>query len=129
MSDLNLGAIFTAAASAFLLGGAWYSPALFGRIWAREARQPSQPGHPARTFGLAFAFALVSALAFAWYLGPQPSILQGVRLGALAGAGLVAASFGVNYQFARRSHKLLLIDGGYHATQFSLYGLIFGLWH
>ena len=26
-----------AALSAFMLGGLWYSPALFGKVWQREA--------------------------------------------------------------------------------------------
>ncbi len=47
-------------------------------------------------------------------------------MGALVGAGFVAASFGINYQFAQRTFKLWLIDGGYHAVQFLLFGLIFG---
>ena len=45
----------------------------------------------------------------------------------MAGIGFVAASFGINYQFAQRSFKLWLIDGGYHAIQFVLCGLILGL--
>ena len=129
MNDMNLGAVLTAAVSAFLLGGAWYSPLLFGRIWAREANQPAQPGHPAGVFGLGFVFALISAVAFAAWLGPQPTLSRGVSLGLSAGAGMVAASFGLNYQFAQRSIKLLLIDGGYHAAQFTLYGVILGIWH
>ena len=40
----------------------------------------------------------------------------------------VAASFGINYQFAQRSFRLWLIDGGYHTAQFLLFGVIFGLW-
>ena len=52
-----------------------------------------------------------------------------VTQGLLVGAGIVAASFGVNnYQFANRSTVLWLIDGGYHAVQFAIYGLILGLW-
>ena len=49
--------------------------------------------------------------------------------GLLAGAGMVAASFGINYQFANRSLTLWLIDGGYHTVQFLLFGLVLGLWH
>ena len=44
------------------------------------------------------------------------------------GAGLVAASFGINYQFANRKGVLWLIDGGYHTLQFAIYGVIIGLW-
>jgi hypothetical protein len=49
--------------------------------------------------------------------------------GLLAGAAIVGASFGINYQFAGRSTKLWLIDSGYHTAQFCIYGLVIGLWH
>ncbi len=52
-----------------------------------------------------------------------------MKAGALVGFGFVAASFGINYQFAQRSFKLWLIDGGYHTVQFLLFGVILGLWH
>jgi hypothetical protein len=41
---------------------------------------------------------------------------------------IVAASFGINYQFANWRTVLWLIDGGYHSVQFTIYGLILGLW-
>ncbi|WP_430540587.1 hypothetical protein [Pseudoxanthomonas sacheonensis] len=47
----------------------------------------------------------------------------------MAGVDFVAASFGINYQLAQRSFKLWLIDGGYHAAQFVLFGRVLGLWH
>ena len=53
-----------------------------------------------------------------------PALCQGL----LVGAGFVAMSFGINYQFANRSTTLWLIDGGYHTVQFAIYGLILGLW-
>jgi len=52
-----------------------------------------------------------------------------LKAGLLAGFGIAATSFGINYQFAQRSFKLWLIDGGYHTAQFLLFGLILGLWH
>jgi hypothetical protein len=82
-----------------------------------------------KVFGAAFVFALVAAVAYAWLMprssAPGEALLQGL----LVGAGLVAASYGINYQFANRSTTLWLIDGGYHTVQFLLYGLIIGLWH
>jgi hypothetical protein len=41
----------------------------------------------------------------------------------------VSASFGINYLFERKSLTLFLINGGYHALQFTLIGLILGAWH
>jgi hypothetical protein len=126
---MNLFAILLAAVSSFVLGGLWYSPLLFGRAWNRENGGEVPAGHPAKVFGFSFVFSLVAAAAFAWWLGPAPALDEALKAGAVAGIGFVAASFGINYQFAQRSFALWLIDGGYHAAQFLLFGLILGLWH
>ena len=129
--DINWLAVLTAAVSAFLLGGIWYGP-LFKRAWCREnGMDPDAPPqrHPGKVFGTAVAAALVAAAAFAIILRPGPSLFIAVHAGFLTGLAYVAMSFGINYAFAGRSFKLWLIDGGYHTLQFSLYGLILGLWH
>ncbi len=129
---MNLLAVVVAALSSFLVGGLWYSPALFGTVWNREAgRGPKGEtgGHPARVFGVSFLFSLIAAYLFAWLLGPNPPLHIALHHGLLVGAGFVAASFGINYQFANRSFKLWLVDGGYHTVQFVLFGLVLGLWH
>lgn len=126
---MNHWAVLVAAVSSFVLGGLWYSPALFGKVWNRENGSPPQPGHPARVFGIAFVFSLIAAYAFAWWLGPTPALDRAVAAGLAAGFGIAAASFGINYQFAQRSFLLWLIDGGYHTAQFVLFGVILGLWH
>lgn len=130
MHDLNWLAIIAAAVSAFLLGGIWYGP-LFKHAWCREAGMDpnAKPGHPARTFGVAFVAALIAAFGFAGFVGPDPALWQAVHAGLFVGAMFVATSFAINYAFAQRSLKLWLIDGGYHTLQFMLYGLILGLWH
>ena len=131
MHGLNWLAILVAAAGSFLLGGPWYSKMMFGSAWLRESRGGGPPGqgHPAKVFGLSFVFALIAATAFAYWLGPNPPLSTALERGLIAGAGFVATSFGINYQFANRSTVLWLIDGGYHVAQFLLFGLVLGLWH
>jgi hypothetical protein len=126
---MNLWAVLLAAVSSFLLGGLWYSPALFGRTWNTANNGPKQSGHPAKVFGVSFAFSLLAAVCFAAWVGSAPQLETSLKAGALAGFGFVAASFGINYQFAQRPFVLWLIDGGYHTVQFMLFGLILGLWH
>lgn len=130
MQDMNILAILAAAASSFMLGGLWYSPALFGNTWNSEAGmgETSKQGHPAKVFGVSFLFALLAAFVYAWLMPAAASATTAAVQGLAVGAGLVAASFGINYQFANRSTTLLLIDGGYHTVQFLIYGLIIGLW-
>jgi uncharacterized protein DUF1761 len=132
MEQINVLAVLAAAVSAFLLGGLWYSPALFGKIWAREAGvsldQPKKT-HGAIVFAVSFIFSLIAAAVFALFLGRNPPLNTAIRDGLAIGACWVATSFGINYQFANRTFKLFLIDAGYHVAQFTLYGVILGLWH
>ncbi len=130
MSTVAPLAVLVAALSSFLLGGLWYSPLLFGPTWNREAGHPPKGagGHPAKVFGVSFLFALVAALAYASVIPPGADARSSALQGLTIGAGLVAAAFGINYQFASRSLRMWAIDGGYHTLQFGIYGLVLGLW-
>lgn len=123
-------AVLVAALSSFLLGGLWYSGALFGSVWQREmsdGREMGQ-GHPIKVFGLSFLFALVAAGSFYLLLGGNPGFERALTYALLIGAGFVATSFGINYQFANRSAVVWFIDAGYHLLQFISYGLIYAFW-
>lgn len=124
---MDIWPVLVAAVSSFVVGGLWYSPMLFGKAWNAENGGVPPAGHPAKVFGVSFVFSLVAAACFGMLVGAAPGLEASVRLGALVGLGLVATSFGINYQFAQRSFKLWLIDGGYHAVQFLLFGVVFGL--
>jgi len=131
MSEMNYWAIVLAAVSAFVLGGLWYS-VLFRRSWQRAAGlsdEQVQGGNKALIFGGSFVLSLIAAFVFALFLGPNPSLALGLGAGFSAGLCWVAASFGMNYLFERRSARLFLVNGSYHTLQFTLYGLILGLWH
>lgn len=128
---INWLAVLAAAVSAFMLGGLWYGP-LFKNAWCRaNGIDPDCPpaSHPGKVFGTAFVASLLAAVAFAVYLGPTPNLHVALHAGFVIGIAYVATSFGINYAFAGRSFKLWLIDGGYHTLQFTLYGLVLGLWH
>lgn len=131
MPQINYFAVAAAAVAAFVLGGLWYSPVLFGKAWQREvglSDDALKQGNMARIFGLALVLSLVTAFVFALFLGPRPPMALGLGAGFAAGLCWVASSFGMNYLFARRSFKLFLIDGGYHTLQFTLIGAIIAMW-
>jgi hypothetical protein len=130
MYQVNIVAVLVAAISSFLVGGLWYSKVLFEPAWKAAAGDTRKPGdsHPGRVFGVSFVFAVIAAFAYSLLVPPATSAGMALTQGLLVGAGMVAASFGINYQFANRSAVLWLIDGGYHVLQFAIYGLILGLW-
>ena len=132
--SINVLAVIAAALGSFMVGGPWYSDALFKKAWTRAAGNSAQmptgaQKHPAYVFGVSFLFSLVAAFVFAVWIGPNPPLGYAVSRGLMAGAGLVATSFGVNYLFSSRSMVLWAIDAGYHVVQFAVFGLILGLWH
>ncbi|HET7334681.1 MAG TPA: DUF1761 domain-containing protein [Rhizomicrobium sp.] len=128
--QINYLAVIAAAGSVFVLGGIWYS-LLFGKIWQREiglSDADIKNANMVMIFGGSFVLSLIASFVFAMFLGPNPPLMLALGAGFAAGAGWVATSFGINYLFARRSLKLFAIDGGYHTLQFTLIGLILGLW-
>ena len=129
MFELNIPAAAVAALATFLIGGPWYSNALFGERW-RTAMGVSEakPGHPAKVFGFAYLFSLVAAGFLSTLVTPGVGAMAGLQTGVIVGLCLVATSFGVNYMFANRPAAALLIDGGYHVAQFAAFGLILGIW-
>jgi len=132
MPEVNFLAVIAAAVASFVLGGLWYSPLLFARVWQREAGVTDaqmKSANMALIFGLSFVLSLAAAYVFALFLGPRPPLALGLGAGAAAGAFWVGASFGINYLFERKSLKLFLINAGYHTLQFTIIGLILALWH
>jgi hypothetical protein len=128
MNELNIAAVLIAALTTFVVGGLWYSKALFGAIWTRESQSPAQGRHPGLVFVSAYVLSVI-ACALLWaHLGAGASWSHGLRFGALVGAGFVATSFGINYAFGGRSVKLFAIDAGYNVLQFAAFGLVLGAW-
>ncbi|MCC6292738.1 MAG: DUF1761 domain-containing protein [Bryobacterales bacterium] len=130
-SKLNWLAVGAAALATFLLGGIWYSPALFGRAWQRETGLSDaqlQQRSLAVVFGTSFVLALIMAFNLAAFLQGPPDLAWGMAAGALAGIGWVAMAMGVTYLFEARSMKLFLINAGYHAVSFVIMGAILGVW-
>lgn len=125
-------AILVATLSAFGLGAVWYSPSVFGRIWMREAgfteKTLRAKGGTARVMGGAFALELLMAFNLSALLGATSTVGSGLLVGAVAGFGWVAASYGVTYLFERRTLRIFLINAGYHAFALTIMGAILGAW-
>ncbi len=130
MPQVKLLAVLLCGVASMLLGALWYSPLLFARRWQAGAGLSDEAlasGNMALIYGLAFLLSLIAAYVFGMFLGPDMPLAACVGAGAAAGICWVAASFGISYLFERRSVAHWLINGGYHAIQFTLFGLILGL--
>ena len=130
-TSLNYWAILLSALASFLIGGLWYSPAVFGKAWMREngfTEESLNKGNMAKIFGLTFLLSLIAAVNLAMFLGPDTNLSMGAFYGFLAGFGWVAMFIGTHYLFERRSFTLFAINAGYSIVTLTVMGMIIGGW-
>jgi hypothetical protein len=131
MDQLNIWAVLVAALSTFLIGGLWYSPAVFGKAWMREnnlTEEELKKTNSAKIFIVAFILAIIAAINLAMFMGPEDKPEMGALWGFLAGFGWVATFVGTHYLFERKSFKLFLINAGYSVVALTLMGVIIAAW-
>ena len=130
MPPVSLVATLAAAIAGFVLGALWYGP-LFGKPWMAAvgiSRDQLMAGfNPAKTYGITFVLGFIAAWVFGLFVGEHPGFRFSVAAGASIGVCWVATSLTTNYLFERRSVRLILINGGYHAVRFTLTGIAFAL--
>ncbi len=126
----NFLAVILAAAASFAVGGVWYSNVGFARQWMAETGITAEKAKQTDMkilFGGAFALNFLAALVMALYLKANESLVAAVAFGFAVGTCWVATSFGVNYLFEGKSLRLFFINGGYVIVQFTVMGLVLGL--
>lgn len=130
--NLNWMAIVAAALANFVIGGLWYSPALFGKVWQRAngfSDADLKKGSPAVIFGLSFVFCLIMAANLAAFVsGPETTLSFAILAGIAAGLGWAALGLCVVALFERRPASYMLVNGGYLTVSFAVMGAILGAW-
>ncbi len=131
IANTNYLAVVAAAFSTFLVGGLWYSPALFARPWMQDnglsESDLKSGGGP--VFAGAILCALLQAFVLALFLGPSSDLRFGLTAGLLVGLGWIAPAMITTYLFERRPRRLTLIDAAYHVVSYAIMGALLGAWH
>jgi hypothetical protein len=129
---INYLAVLAAALLGFVIGGLWYSPALFGKAWLRAASLSEEDvaaGNKARIFGFTFLFLLIMAYCLAMFLAdPTVTLASGAFYGFLAGFGWLFFGIGVVALFEQRSWTYILVNGGYWVVTMTAMGAVLGVW-
>lgn len=141
MDTINWLAVLVAGISAFALGAAWYSPALFGKAWMKDnnlSMETIKKGNAGKIYGIAFLLSLIMAANLAMFLADSPAtcpeacaqrtdMAWGATAGFLAGVWVFCA-VAMHGLFEHRSWRLICINGGYSLVGLALMGAIIGLW-
>lgn len=141
MTALNWLAILVAGISAFVLGGVWYSPALFGKAWMTENKMTIddvKKGNAAKIYGWAFILSLLMAANLGMFLADRPASCAAdcaprADVGWGATAGFLAGIWGfcglaIVALFEHKTSRYIFINGGYLVVALTLMGAIIGLW-
>jgi len=127
----NWIAVLVAGISAFVLGGAWYSPALFGKAWMTEnnlTEEKIKSGNSAKIYGGALLLTLIMSVNLAMYLNsPNINFRLGLLYGFLSGVW-VFCGIAVIGLFEYKSARYILINGVYWLLALGLMGAILGAW-
>ena len=131
MNTVNWLAVLSAAVSAFVLGGIWYSPALLGKAWMAEngmTVDEVQAGNKAKIFGWSFILTLIMAANLSMFLNtPDMTLAMGITYGALTGLWIFCG-IAIVALFEHRSARYIFINGGYCLVALTLMGAIIGAW-
>lgn len=117
-----------AAALCFVVGGLWFSPALFGRPWVEELHVRAEPSR-----ALGAMVAIPASIAAAVGLGALTASARVTGLpAALAVAGIVWICFIVGIElpalFLEKAPRRFAIGAGHKLVVLTGMGVVFGLW-
>lgn len=131
MSTINWWAVLVAGISSFVLGGVWYSPALFGNAWMKDnnlTMEEIKKGNMGKIYGITFILSLVMSANLAMFLNDaKTDVTWGTIAGFLAGLWVFCA-VAMHGLFEHRPGRLIFINGGYSIVGLMLMGAIIGLW-
>ncbi|MDB5001537.1 MAG: hypothetical protein JWR76_2614 [Mucilaginibacter sp.] len=130
-SLINWPAVLVAGLSAFMVGGIWYSPLLFGNAWLTDSKLTNEDvkqGNKAKIFGFTAIFALIMAANLGIFLADHKTdVAWGATAGFLAGIWTFGA-IATHSLFELKSWRYIFINGGYSVVSLTLMGAIIGLW-
>jgi hypothetical protein len=128
---INWPAVIVAALSAFMVGGLWYSPKVFGTAWMLDNNitiEDAQKSNKAKVFGMTGLFSLIMSANLACFLAEATTTVQwGATAGFLAGVWTFCA-IAIHSLFEQKSWRLIFINGGYSVVSLVLMGAILGWW-
>lgn len=141
IQSINWLAVLVAGISAFVVGGIWYSPSLFGKAWMKDSKLSEEEirnGNKGKIFGATAIFSLVMAANLAMFLADGPAdcpegcaqktdLAWGIIAGFLAGIWTFAA-IAIHSLFELKPWRLILINGFYSVVSLMLMGAIIGVW-
>jgi hypothetical protein len=132
LPNVNYLAVLVSGVAIFVLGGLWYSPALFAKKWMSllGKTEADMKGPVPILFVQAFLCGLLSAWGIAVLLNHFINLTpgRGAMVGVLCWLAFAGATSYASAIFSQKPKALWLIDTGFNLASFVIAGVILAVW-
>jgi hypothetical protein len=133
--QINFLAVAVAAVVAFIIGGLWYSPLLFARLWVKahgytdeQVKEMQKDATKAYAVTLVCDFLIALAIAVLVSYIHMERCVQGLKLGLLIWAGFAFPLGLTASMFSEKRITVFYIDTAYQFVYLVLMGAILTVW-
>ena len=127
--DVKFWAVFVSAVVYMIIGGLWYSPFLFGKLWLKEAKiSRDQLTNQSYALAGSFATAIVMGYVLGYIIAATHSttVFYGAYAAFWCWLGFIATSKILDVLYAGKSWRLFVIDAGYLLVATLAMGAVLG---
>src|SRR5258708_2127362 len=132
---INYLAVVVAAVAAFALGGVWYLPLLFAKLWVKahgysEEQVKAIQKSAGKTYGVSLGCQWLIALALAVLVGylHLERLAQGFKVSLLVWVGFAVPLGLMANMFTEKRITVFIIDTGYQLVYLLIMGAILIAW-
>lgn len=138
MNTVNFWAILVAAVVAFVIGGLWYSPILFGKEYMaligtteKDIEVAKAKGGMWKLYVAQFVFAVITFGVLGFFISSASGVTasDGALMGFLAWLGFEATVIAGGYLWEKKPMKLVVIQATCSLLTLVIGGAIIGVWH
>jgi hypothetical protein len=134
--QVNYLHVVVSGVAIFILGGLWYSKALFAKKWIAlmGITEEAMKAKPSAPMPVLLVQAFICGLLISWVMAvvlnhfAPVDALKGALVGVLCWLGFAAATSYATAVFSMQPKGLWLINSGYNLVSFVIAGLILGAW-
>ena len=135
LGDLNWLAVLVAALGYFVVGAAWYAPAIFGNVWTRAGGivmpQDERPNPVVFVTPLIGSIVAAIALGMIAEASETDTIGEGIVLGLVVGIGFALGISFVTAQFESGKPNRMVwgaVNAGYHFVGTVVAAIVIAAW-
>ena len=132
-ATVNYFAVFIAAVASMFLGGLWYSPMLFGKLFMKESKRKEKDmknAHPTKAYAITFLTTLITAYILAHFVDyvEATTVTSAFLLAFWVWLGFYATTATGSVLWENKSWSLYFLNVSYHLVALAIMAVILTLW-